>query len=262
MDSTRKTLALFAKYWIPGEVKTRLAAGLAAHFELSAEEALQIAADFHRGFVAVTAARSFPNSVARQLWTTHVKEASDDDSRFPGWQVREQSHGNLGVRLERFLEEAIGCNGQTNSNENLAVVVGADSPWLTSSAVEAAFAQLEYFDIVLGPALDGGFYLLGARRYVAGMLRKVPWSQSNTMESTVARFQELGLSMNLMPPGADIDELDDLQSALAGDVVNPFASTKSIATELAELLPTMRLQSSRTLDVFHRLVAQSMSGKP
>ena len=79
--------------------------------------------------------------------------------------------------------------------------------------VERAFDELSANDLVLGPALDGGYYLIGATRYWPELFRDVPWSTEEVMPATLARARALQLRTATLEPLADIDTVDDLERA-------------------------------------------------
>ena len=91
------------------------------------------------------------------------------------------------------------------------LLVGTDSPGLPPEILAAAKASLEHHDAVVGPAEDGGFYLLGLRRIDDGHLADLPWSSPQTLQATLTRLGERGFSVAALPLHADVDELEDLQ---------------------------------------------------
>lgn len=97
-----------------------------------------------------------------------------------------------------------------------AVLVGSDTPDLPPALVREAFHGLEGHDAVLGPAFDGGYYLIGLTR--AGLLpalfQGIAWGSALVFERTRQLLEEKGLSFHLLPPWGDIDEYEDLASLL------------------------------------------------
>ena len=90
------------------------------------------------------------------------------------------------------------------------VLVGTDSPTLPLVLIEQAFKDLERADVVLGPATDGGYYLVGCRR-LPPIFEGVAWSSSRTLADTVARLCDPGWRLALLPPWYDVDTADDWQ---------------------------------------------------
>jgi glycosyltransferase A (GT-A) superfamily protein (DUF2064 family) len=77
--------------------------------------------------------------------------------------------------------------------------------------IRSAFAHLLEHDVVLGPATDGGYYLIGCARRVPPLFDGIAWSTSRVLAETVARIQDAGLALALLPPWYDVDTLHDCQ---------------------------------------------------
>ena len=113
--------------------------------------------------------------------------------------VESQPHGDLGARLAHALRDG-------------GVAIGTDAPLLDSARLTAAVGALAEVDVVLAPADDGGYVLVGCRAAHAGALFEgVPWSASTTYAAQVARCRALGLALRVLPGGADVDTPDDLR---------------------------------------------------
>lgn len=186
------TLCIFVKAPQAGAVKTRLAA------TIGARAAAELAETFFWDTLAL----------AERLASAHVVVAlSGDDRLLPTLRGRvdlwPQGDGDLGARLERNLRRALARGART-------VVVGTDSPGLPVEYLTRAIAALETHDAVLGPADDGGFYLIGTKACPHGLLAGLPWSADDTREKTLARLQECGMTVALLPPWFDVDQMADL----------------------------------------------------
>jgi hypothetical protein len=121
-----------------------------------------------------------------------------------------QPPGDLGARLEGIL----GMLREGGGKRVLAV--GSDCPGLTSERIREAYRALENAPIVIGPAEDGGFYLLGASGPVEGLLRDIPWSTAQVLEATRARLAERGLAVRELPAERDLDTARDLFECYVG----------------------------------------------
>ena len=125
----------------------------------------------------------------------------------------QQQGESLGERLDNLLTAAF-ANGATQ-----AVVMDSDSPTLPPHYVAQAFAELEGpNDVVLGPCLDGGYYLIGMKQPHPRLLREVTMSTTNVLRDTLALAEALGVRVALLPPWYDVDtatELSTLQAELA-----------------------------------------------
>lgn len=91
-------------------------------------------------------------------------------------------------------------------------IVGTDAPFVSRETVLEAFRSLDDHDLVLGPAHDGGYYLLAVDRPRPALFQGIAWSTPSVLAATVARAGTLGLTMRLLDPLRDIDTLDDLRA--------------------------------------------------
>lgn len=115
-----------------------------------------------------------------------------------------QSDGDLGARMHSVFKWAF-QNGYSK-----VVIIGADSPALPSEWIDEAFVGLDEKDVVLGPTLDGGYYLVGLKSPEPALFENVAWSTESVMATTLDRVTDLGLSLHLLPPWADLDNPGDL----------------------------------------------------
>jgi rSAM/selenodomain-associated transferase 1 len=187
-------LGLFARWPRPGEAKTRLAAATSPPW--AADIALAFLRDSLQRLGAVEARRTlvFTPPDAGELFRAVAGSA---------YQLRPQIEGDLGRRLAAYLGAALAEGAER------VVVVGADSPTLPVDYVQAALEQLGRADVVLGPATDGGYYLLGCARRLPPLFEGIPWGGSEVASATVARVRAAGLQLALLPPWYDVDTLDD-----------------------------------------------------
>ena len=116
-----------------------------------------------------------------------------------------QSPGDLGERLFSGLRHL----SQTFSR---VAAIGSDHPELRAATVADAFTRLTGADVVLGPTTDGGYYLIGVRREILdqALFTGIPWSTEAVLETTLQRCEELGLRVELLPEGRDVDVPEDL----------------------------------------------------
>ena len=95
------------------------------------------------------------------------------------------------------------------------IIVGADVPTLPLSVYQDALAILDRSDLVLGPALDGGYYLIGLKRPAEQLFTGVPWSTDQVLAVTQQKAKTLGLTVELTTAWRDVDTIADLQSLIA-----------------------------------------------
>lgn len=195
----RARLIVMVKYPEPGAVKTRLIPALGA----------RRACDVHCALVRHTLVEV---KLFAELSGTAVEVctagAPDDESARAWlgdrWTLRAQGGGDLGARLERAMAVAF------TEGAGAVVVIGTDCPQLTTDHLVAAFAAMKTTDVVLGPATDGGYYLIGARRPAPALFHNIAWGTAAVLAQTLAAAQVSRLTHQLLPPLADVDFPADL----------------------------------------------------
>jgi rSAM/selenodomain-associated transferase 1 len=137
------------------------------------------------------------------------------DALAAGRPTRLQHGTDLGCRMASCLQILSGRDLMPS------IIIGTDSPTLPGAYIQAAFALLENEDdAVLGPAEDGGYYLVGCRRPQPGMFDGVAWSSPDTLAQTRTAFDAQGYRTHLTPLWRDVDSIDDLRR-LAQDGAGP-----------------------------------------
>jgi len=115
-----------------------------------------------------------------------------------------QSSGDLGSRMSKVFKDLFAWGYES------AVIIGADSPTLPLSHLRAAFAALERNPVVLGPSLDGGYYLIGLRAPQPELFKGIAWSTNQVLSQTIERVNQLGLQVQCLEPWYDVDTVDAL----------------------------------------------------
>jgi rSAM/selenodomain-associated transferase 1 len=196
-EVSQRTLGLFAKWPQPGEVKTRLASATSPAW--AAEVAAAFLADIVDRFATVHARRVL--AYAPPAAEGYFAELTQ--GRFA---LTVQREGDLGRRMADFFTE------QLQAGADRVVLLGTDSPTVPLAFIEQAFQELERADIVLGPAMDGGYYLIGCARrrdVLPPVFEGVAWSGSRVLADTMARLTDPSWRVALLPPWYDVDTLDD-----------------------------------------------------
>lgn len=207
-------IAIFAKFPEPGSVKTRLIP------ELGAERAAELAEAFLEDTV----------TMARKLdWAECIIAATKALERpyFKPDEVWLQSEGDLGERLEKILRLAL-------KRSHMVLAIGADTPNLPPELLKSARQALATADAVLGPSLDGGFYLIGLKDCPIGVLEGIQWSHSTTLAATTAKLEQFGMKTVLINPWYDVDSHDDLERLRRQLTADPASAPRT-----AELLRRM-----------------------
>ncbi len=197
--ASRDLVVVFLKEPVPGRAKTRLAPWIGD----------EGAARLYRRLAEDTVLE-----LRRPAeWETEIRfDPPEAEERVAAWlcqplPLRPQLGDDLGERLEQAISEGF-ARGATR-----VVVVGTDCPALTAATVRAAFTALEEAEVVLGPAADGGFYLLGLRRPVAGLFSNIPWSTADVAAAIRERIRAAGSTLQELRVLRDIDTGDDLAAA-------------------------------------------------
>lgn len=116
-----------------------------------------------------------------------------------------QSQGDLGERMSAAFERSILLGYKKH------IIIGSDCIALTSAHIERAFSELHNHDIVIGPAKDGGYYLLGMKAFAGDFFKNKKWSSDSVLQETLNDISRLHLSFYLLPVLSDIDEEKDLE---------------------------------------------------
>lgn len=113
-----------------------------------------------------------------------------------------QSGNNLGDRMAAAFTEVF-------TEANSIIIMGSDCPSMSPELIMHAFGLLNKNDVVIGPAQDGGYYLLGMSHMIKELFEDMPWSESSLIQKTIAIIEQLNLKYAIMPTLNDIDTIDD-----------------------------------------------------
>lgn len=185
-------LLIFIKNPRLGAVKTRLAR------TLGDSEALRI----YLILLHKTRVAALGTAVERWLFYSDAVAAGDEWPE-SGFRKFVQSGDDLGSRMEDAFRRAFAAGA------GRVVIIGSDCPALSAAVLGEAFRQLDSFDFVLGPASDGGYYLLGMRRLETTVFQEIAWSTASVREQTVAAMEGLGKTCFLLPELSDVDTEED-----------------------------------------------------
>ena len=187
-------LLILARHPVLGQAKTRLAAAIGP------EAALHV----YRELLARTRAAADGVAATKTVWLAGDAPAGDAFAGWAGYAQRPQPAGGLGPRLHRAFAAAFAAGATA------AVAIGTDCPELTAGHLADAFRRLATHDVVVGPALDGGYYLLGTKALVPDFFINKPWSTAAVLAATLADADRLGLRVARLPALADVDTAADL----------------------------------------------------
>jgi rSAM/selenodomain-associated transferase 1 len=223
-------VVLFTKPPTPGRVKTRLIG------RLSAEQAAQLHAAFLVDLLARLHSGPFRLAIA---WDLGPGESPALDLLPAGAAQRiesfPQAGRDLGERLERALARCV-------ARHACVAAIGSDHPTLSCSRIEEAFRRLEEgADVALGPAHDGGYYLIAVRSpaFSPRLFADIAWSTSGVLAGTLERCRELGLRAELLREESDVDTGADLEELCrrSGEVMASCPRTAGLLSEWRLLAP-------------------------
>ena len=193
----KNVLLIFIRNPELGKVKTRLAR------TLGDAEALRI----YRILLEKTRATATGIPAERQLYYTENIQQNDD---WPTelFQKKLQSPGDLGTRMESAFRHTF------REGADKVLIIGSDCPELNSDILETAFEMLDQHDFVIGPAHDGGYYLLGMRALEAAVFHDIDWSTETVRTRTLEKIAAMGKTCDLLPVLTDIDEAKEWEEYL------------------------------------------------
>jgi rSAM/selenodomain-associated transferase 1 len=192
--SKNLVVGIFAKAPEPGQVKTRLAVAVSPAWAAAVAEAFLLDVTERLATVAARRVLCFSPTQARGYFESIAG---------PRFILSPQADGDLGRRMAAFFTD------QFHAGAESVVLVGSDSPTMPIAFIEQAFVELERRDLVLGPATDGGYYLIGCRGDLRSIFEGIPWGTSGVLAATLQIIARAHYRVALLPPWYDVDTLDD-----------------------------------------------------
>ncbi len=194
----KKTLIVFTRYPEPGKTKTRLIPALGT----------EGAANLHRRMAEYAIAQAKQLSFLHQI-SVEVHFTGGNLNLMRSWLgddfiYKFQIPGNIGSKMSSAFETAF------NYQINYAVIIGSDCPNLNYQLILQAFDLLLQNDLVIGPATDGGYYLIGLSRFIPELFKGINWSTAEVFQQTIEIADRLNLSVAYLPKLSDIDRPEDL----------------------------------------------------
>ena len=188
---------LFTRYPETGKVKTRLIPALGS----------QGACEYHRQMTELALRQVRELSVFHPV-SIEVRFEGGNENRMKEWLgvdlcFSPQGQGDLGIRMERAFRESF------RSGFESVVLIGSDCPERNAKILQKAFDGLKDNDLILGPARDGGYYLIGLKK-PHPLFTNVPWGSAKVLVRTLKKAQSLGLKVLLLDTLQDIDRPEDL----------------------------------------------------
>jgi len=186
-------IVLFTKFPKPGHVKTRLAKGIGN----------EAAAEIQR-ILLLHLVKEHSNQQYKLVIAANSQEEAPLLKNLLGnHEIIVQQGKDLGERMSNAFKTLL-------PKYEKVCIIGADCPTITNKTIERAFAQLDSKNIVLGPAEDGGYYLV-AMKHHQNIFNDIIWSTSQVLKETLERIKQQDISYSLLEKMRDIDEVEDLE---------------------------------------------------
>lgn len=188
-------IVVFLKAPRPGWVKTRLAASLGDGEACKAYTKM---------------AHCFLDKISKYT-DVELRFAPDDAQqeilpfmKSPQWTMKPQGEGDLGQRMTRAMEEALG-------ETEVVLIFGTDCPYIETDDVDNAMEALKSSDVVLGPAADGGYWMIGLKNHEPDLFKNIAWSTNQVLDQTLVSVESMGLSIRMLRLLEDVDDLASWQ---------------------------------------------------
>ncbi|WP_199316329.1 TIGR04282 family arsenosugar biosynthesis glycosyltransferase [Tolypothrix sp. FACHB-123] len=196
--SFKQHLIVFTRYPEPGKTKTRMIPALG---DVGA-------ADLQKQMTEYTVSQVKELQKIAEV-SCEVRFAGGNLQLMQDWLgldlvYQSQGEGDLGDRLARSLSDAF------QSGREQVIIIGTDCPGVNSQLLTKAFEQIRSFDLVIGPAIDGGYYLIGLRQLIPNLFANIDWGTPQVLQQTVNIAEKLNLSKIYLPALSDVDYPEDL----------------------------------------------------
>lgn len=186
-------LIIFVKNEEVGKVKTRLAK------TVGDEEALKI----YQKLLQHTFDQVKPLEVKKEVWYSKYID-KDDLWNEEIFSKKIQRGNDLGERMSQACRESFGEEGMQK-----VVIIGSDCAELTTEILYQAFRALDQYDLVIGPATDGGYYLLGMSSYFPALFKDIAWSSDIVLKQTIKKAKHEKADYYLLEELNDVDQNED-----------------------------------------------------
>ncbi|MCJ8283759.1 MAG: TIGR04282 family arsenosugar biosynthesis glycosyltransferase [Rivularia sp. ALOHA_DT_140] len=194
----KKHLIIFTRYPQPGKTKTRLIPALG----------VEGAANLQRQMTEFTLTKVKKFQLEAGI-SFEIRFAGGDLQLMQNWLGTElnyqlQGEGDLGQRMNNSFLSAF------NQGAQEVVIIGIDCPGIDAQVLARAFEKIQNSDLLLGPAVDGGYYLIGLKRAIGKLFINIDWGTAKVLQQTVDIAQKLNLSIDYLKTLADVDRPEDL----------------------------------------------------
>ena len=192
------SLAVFSKAPLPGLAKTRLGEQIGMRAAAARYEEMLL--------LQLAQAQATSGHNALYLYCAGPRHLGWFQERFPYWNLKIQEGQDLGQRMHHAFQELF------SQGSAKVILIGTDTPDLSAELILQANDLLESSEVVIGPAVDGGYYLIGQRSPGWRLFEEINWSTDQVLAQTIERIEQQGLSFSLLPELRDIDTKEDLKA--------------------------------------------------
>jgi rSAM/selenodomain-associated transferase 1 len=192
-------LTIFTRYPEPGLTKTRLISSLGVEGAAALQKKLTEITIQHIWKLVKT------TTIVPVICFEGGDLANMQNWLGPDLKYKPQGPGSLGEKLKKSFNDAFDAGAQR------VVAIGCDCPGLSNEHIGKAFDALYHNDLVLGPATDGGYYLIGIKYPIEELFDDIPWGTDKVFEKTFSLAQQLGLSTEILETLSDVDRPEDLK---------------------------------------------------
>ncbi len=188
----KKGIIIFQKNAELGKVKTRLAASVGDHQALEIYKTL-----IYHTYLQIQSI----DAEKLVYFSEYVEPDFKKNENLIHFFI--QSKGDLGEKMSNAFRN------QFEKGFDKLLIIGTDCPEITSEIVDKAFLHLENSEVVIGPAKDGGYYLLGMNRFIPGIFKNIKWSSDQVLKSTKLFLESNKINHSFLPILSDVDHLED-----------------------------------------------------
>lgn len=189
----KEKLIIFVKNEEAGKTKTRLGASIGD------EEALKA----YQKLLKWTCKQTRDLKVTKEVWYSRFIPENDIWSE-ANFKKEIQSGEDLGIRMSNAFQRSFEKEGFEK-----VIIIGSDCAELTSETIQKAFEELDSHDFVIGPAEDGGYYLLGMKKFYPLVFEEITWSTRSVFNETIKKIEELEATLFVLKTLNDVDTLED-----------------------------------------------------
>jgi rSAM/selenodomain-associated transferase 1 len=190
----KKALIIFTKNPELGKCKTRLASSIGDESALNVYEQL------------LTHTSNFSSKVDADGFVYYSKNITQNDNwDSKHFTKRIQVEGDLGIKMATAIKENL------DAGYEKVVLIGTDCAEINETDIELAFEALNTSEVVIGPAIDGGYYLIGMRTFIPSLFQDKSWSTPDLINETISTLKRQQINFSLLTEKSDIDYEEDLE---------------------------------------------------